>query len=173
MKKPVALRWRHGLRRNHLFLLILRNSFVCGFNISDWTQSFLVPLRNISIEIRDCLCISFLILSDFRQINQLLFPWNHQKSYGFLIISSSEINFLKLINMIIFAQDWKQSLAKMKLILEIYLNILERGTSILKHPTCNLFSKWKRTVLETNKPQRTTNRNIFLPMLWYQDHVHY
>ena len=57
------------------------------------------------------------------------------------MISSSEINFLKLINSIIFAQDWKQSLAKMKLILEIYLNILERDTSTLEHPTCNSF--WK------------------------------
>ena len=31
--------------------------------------------------------ISILILSEFQRITQLLSPWNHQKTYGPLIIS--------------------------------------------------------------------------------------
>ena len=41
----------------------------------------------------------FLILSDFKRINELLPPWNHQETYGCQMISGGiEVNSLNLFN---------------------------------------------------------------------------
>ena len=53
----------------------------------NWQIFYLYTLLE---DLRDFLQISLLISSEFKRCKQLLSPWNHQKIYGFHMISGEE-----------------------------------------------------------------------------------
>ena len=62
--------------------------------IQVWFFSYKTNIATKNGFIRDRLQILLLILREFEQISQILFPWNHQKTIHYLIISGK----VELIN---------------------------------------------------------------------------
>ena len=62
-------------------------------NILSWIYLFAVQPVEVSTVIRNCLQSLLLILSELSQFINFIPPWNHQRTYGFLMISGGiEVN---------------------------------------------------------------------------------